>query len=94
MDEIEELLTKFNKRWKMQLVPNDQRGKTILSVKKSNERDSGHCILISSITTRNIPDRIVSKWFLINSKEWLWFLENSTNSQEQETLNYAYFLFE
>lgn len=45
----------------MQLVPNDQREETILSVKKSNERDAGLCILIRSLTTRNIPDSIVSK---------------------------------
>lgn len=44
----------------MQLVPNDQREENILSVKKSNEKDSVLCILISPVTTRNIPDRTVS----------------------------------
>lgn len=53
---------------------------------KSNEKDSELGILIRSITTRNVPERIVRKWFLINSREQLGFLESNMNSQEQETL--------
>lgn len=55
-----------------------KRGKYSECQKKSKVEDSRLCILISSITTfRNIPDRLLSKLFRVNSKEQPWFLEKN-----------------